>query len=303
MAKKGEKLSEETKAKISIANKGRKCSDETKKKLSEIVTMLWTEPQYVQKTLTGLRKAGEAKRGITRDPEIGKKISARNKGRVITPEWRKNMSVAAKRKYANGYKHPMLGRKVPEHLKKYYSKLFTGRKHTEEDKRKITLAQLGRPSGMLGKHHTPEAIVKISTAQKGVSYISEQGKERLRIKRLHQKFPKKDSKPEKMMQKQLQLHRIKFETQKPITGIPDFFIEPNICVFVDGDFWHGNPAMYKSGYVIRRKPNLITAKDKQEKDRRINEKLKNRGFKVLRFWDSEINQDIEKCVEKILKNV
>jgi len=39
--------------------------------------------------------------------------------------------------------------------------------HTEETKQKISEAQIGRPSGMLGKHHTEERNKKLSEKMKG----------------------------------------------------------------------------------------------------------------------------------------
>ena len=51
----------------------------------------------------------------------------------------------------------------------------------------------------------------------------------------------------------------------------DFFIEPNICVYCDGDYWHGleNP-------------------DVQECDVRINRALEEKGHVVIRLTESDI---------------
>src|SRR3990170_1557783 len=52
-------------------------------------------------------------------------------------------------------------------------------------------------------------------------------------------------------------------------GFVDFFIEPNICIFVDGNFWHNYP-------------------NGTEKDHRQEMWLKDNGFIVIRFWSHEI---------------
>ncbi len=51
----------------------------------------------------------------------------------------------------------------------------------------------------------------------------------------------------------------------------DFFIEPNICLYSDGDYWHGpeNP-------------------DVQERDDRINRALEEKGHIVIRLGESDI---------------
>ena len=38
-----------------------------------------------------------------------------------------------------------------------------------------------------------------------------------------------------------------------------------------------------------------------KRDKEVNRVLKDSGWKVLRFWDDEINEDIDMCVRKIKK--
>lgn len=69
---------------------------------------------------------------------------------------------------------------------------------------------------------------------------------------------------------------VAFSEQHPISNItvPDFFIEPNIAIYTDGDYWH-------------------SLEDVRERDERINEYLLENGYEVYRFSESEINTDIE----------
>ena len=39
-----------------------------------------------------------------------------------------------------------------------------------------------------------------------------------------------------------------------------------------------------------------------ERDKRNTEKLESEGWLVLRFWESEINANLENCVEKIIQS-
>ena len=63
-------------------------------------------------------------------------------------------------------------------------------------------------------------------------------------------------------------------------GFVDIFIEPNLCIFVNGDYWHSLEKQI--------------AKDKVQI-----KFLQEKGNKVLCLWEHEINTDIGKCLEKI----
>jgi G:T-mismatch repair DNA endonuclease (very short patch repair protein) len=118
------------------------------------------------------------------------------------------------------------------------------------------------------------------------------------------------------MRKMLKDLGIRFEEQigiKEPACQPDFFIQPNILIFTDGDRIHTNPNPhlipsrskkiypgYKDDYKLFRN---ITAKDMWARDRRITKGLKKEGYKVLRFWHSELETEKEKCLQKILKAV
>ena len=83
-----------------------------------------------------------------------------------------------------------------------------------------------------------------------------------------------------------------------LPGKPDFvFPRARLAVFVDGDFWHGNPRKFrvpKSNQVywegkIRRN---------QSRDGEINLQLEKLGWRVLRIWESS-SQDEEAVAAKL----
>jgi DNA mismatch endonuclease (patch repair protein) len=104
--------------------------------------------------------------------------------------------------------------------------------------------------------------------------------EKIKKARMFQSIPLKDTSIEIKIQNILIENKVIFEKHKSIFGQPDIFIEPNICIFADGDYWH----------------NLDY---KKERDIKVNEFLKNNGYVVLRFWEHEINEDVEKCFQQI----
>lgn len=89
---------------------------------------------------------------------------------------------------------------------------------------------------------------------------------------------------------------------KDVFGKPDIcFKGKKIAVFCDSEFWHGK--FYLEGKYIP-KTNIQYWIEKLEKniarDSIVNEKLKNNGWTVLRFWENDIECNLELCVQKIL---
>jgi DNA mismatch endonuclease (patch repair protein) len=114
-------------------------------------------------------------------------------------------------------------------------------------------------------------------------------------------IPSKDTTIEKILQKELKAKNIKFKKHIPIVCcIPDIFIEPNICIFADGDHWHGNPIKYKStDHII----GIKFAKDVWKKDKMQTHNLELLGYKVLRFWESDIKKDIKSIIVQIQTHI
>ena len=141
-----------------------------------------------------------------------------------------------------------------------------GKKHSEETKKILSLK--AKSYGLsLGKNHPskrPEVRQKIQLA------------------RMKQVLPIRNTSIELALFSELESRKIPFIKHKSILGFtqPDAFIEPNICVYADGDYWHNRPEV-------------------KEKDERINEVLPQAGFKVLRYTETEINENVEGVVDEI----
>jgi len=162
---------------------------------------------------------------------------------------------------------------------------------SKEAKRKMSLAKMGTKL-------SPEHKKSITKSLRNSKIVNSSAyKEQQRQFRMHQKFPTKDSKPEKMMQIALTLQKIKFEKHVALVGQPDIFIKPNVCLFIDGDYWHANPKKYDSESLMvdGHKAKAIWANDNT-----INHDLNKNGFHVIRIWQSDIEKDANKCSEKII---
>lgn len=146
-----------------------------------------------------------------------------------------------------------------------------GKKRLETG-RHISKALTGRK---LSKSH----IENVRKAILGTKY----SKERL-LNYQKRKWSYKDTSIELKLQQALKEVNVKFRTHESILGRPDIFIEPNLCIFADGDYWHNLPG-------------------RKEYDDNISHKLRRQGHSVLRFWEHDINQTIKKCIDKIQKHL
>ena len=109
------------------------------------------------------------------------------------------------------------------------------------------------------------------------------------------KIKSKGTKIEMTMKKALEKSELEFEYQPKIFGKPDFLVHPNVALFCDSSFWHGRnweklKPKLKQGYWHEHIANNI------KRDKIVNLKLKQDGYLVLRFWDTQIEKDIESCI-------
>jgi very-short-patch-repair endonuclease len=80
--------------------------------------------------------------------------------------------------------------------------------------------------------------------------------------------------------------------------IYDFFIPKHKClVEIDGDFWHCNP---NSKYAI---PESKTQEINLKRDQEKNQWAKDNGYKILRFWETDINNNPSHVIETLKKEL
>ncbi len=85
---------------------------------------------------------------------------------------------------------------------------------------------------------------------------------------------------------------------KEVSGKPDIaFTRWRVAVFVDGRFWHGHPDYFTPGKSGEYWDKKIART--QERDRLANEALEIAGWTVLRFWDFEVENGLEECVDEV----
>jgi len=88
---------------------------------------------------------------------------------------------------------------------------------------------------------------------------------------------------------------------KGVVGTPDFcWKKQKIAVFCDSSFWHGyNWSERKKDIKVRKGFWFRKIEDNIQRDKRVTARLRQDGWKVLRFWDFEIKKNVATCVNKI----
>lgn len=112
-----------------------------------------------------------------------------------------------------------------------------------------------------------------------------------------------NTKPELLLRKALWHRGLRYrKNYKKLPGTPDIVITRcHIAIFVDGDFWHAKGHTEHPGEQIGSNKEYWQKKLKQnvERDKAVNDELTDMGWLVLRFWESDIKKDLQKCVDMI----
>jgi len=85
---------------------------------------------------------------------------------------------------------------------------------------------------------------------------------------------------------------LSYESQIKINNYTvDFLIDGKYIIECYGDYWHCNPAKYTADYYNRGKKK--TAAEIWKRDEGRKRELEQLGYKVLYFWEHEINNNIK----------
>lgn len=92
-----------------------------------------------------------------------------------------------------------------------------------------------------------------------------------------------------------------------LPGRPDIvFVSAGVCVFCDGDFWHGRDwLILAKALAERHNPTYWRAKiaTNRQRDSRQSRELRARGWRVIRVWETDVLADVERvaqCVQEVV---
>ena len=117
----------------------------------------------------------------------------------------------------------------------------------------------------------------------------------------------KDTRPELKLRKALWKEGLRYRVNyKRLPGKPDIvFTKLKVVVFCDGDFWHGHNWAIRgqsslqeelAGYSLYWKDKILR---NIERDEENNIALRAQGWTVIRIWESDIKNNLDRCVETV----
>lgn len=204
---------------------------------------------------------GKPKREGFMSDKHKQKLSNSHLGKIVSKETGNKISKSSKGVSRNKGKQPMLGKIHSRETKILMSQ-----------KAKISFDKGERPLiAQIGVKRSLETIEKIfkkrkaNKLEKFVAYILDQNE----IKYDFQFFLKRDG----------------------VCKSYDFKIkESNILLEIDGDYWHGNPKLKKHFYKLEEVKNNDLFK---------NQFAEQNGYKVIRFWESDIYENPNIIIDQL----
>ena len=119
----------------------------------------------------------------------------------------------------------------------------------------------------------------------------------------------RDTGPEMRLRRELHRRGMRYRLRRPaLVGRPDIiFPRARVVVFVDGDYWHGNTWRLRGAASLedyldglsnaqfwQRKITATIARDKE-----VTRQLISEGWRVLRMWESDLDQDLNAAADLV----
>ena len=113
-----------------------------------------------------------------------------------------------------------------------------------------------------------------------------------------------DTQPEIILRKALWHRGIRYrKNYKVLIGKPDIVITKyRIAIFCDGDFWHGKNYNDKE-FTTNKTYWDNKIKHNRERDLEVTIKLRDLGWTVIRFWESDIKKNLKECTDSVIKKI
>ncbi|WP_396636146.1 very short patch repair endonuclease [Maribacter sp. R77961] len=116
----------------------------------------------------------------------------------------------------------------------------------------------------------------------------------------------KNTKPELAFRKALYALGYRYRIDyKKLIGKPDIALPKyKTVIFIDGDYWHGKNWEERKPKIKTNREFWIAKFERNiQRDKEVNLALKEKGYTVFRFWESEIKKDLEQCLHKVITHL
>lgn len=147
----------------------------------------------------------------------------------------------------------------------------------------------------------PENIIKVPRFEEANGFYTTKVRSELMSK-----IRSKETKSEKQLRKVLWDLGIRYRKNvKILSGKPDIVISRyKFVIFIDGEFWHGYNWEEKKQKIKSNRGFWIPKIERNmQRDAFNNQILTEQGWKVFRFWDSQIKKEFGQCLLQILKYI
>lgn len=116
----------------------------------------------------------------------------------------------------------------------------------------------------------------------------------------------KNSKPELRLRLALWSLGLRYRKNvKGLDGRPDIVLAKyKLAIFVDGSFWHGYDWENRKAKIKSNRTFWIPKIERNmQRDLEVKALLEKKGFRVLRFWDHEINKELGRCIAVVIDTI
>lgn len=116
----------------------------------------------------------------------------------------------------------------------------------------------------------------------------------------------KNTKPELAFRKALYAAGYRYRIDyKKLVGKPDIALKKyKTVVFIDGEYWHGHNWKERKPKVKTNREFWIAKIERNmQRDAEVNEALQQLGYKVFRFWETEIKKELDRCLTEVIQHL
>jgi len=116
------------------------------------------------------------------------------------------------------------------------------------------------------------------------------------------KIKSQNTRPELKMKKALWALGYRYRKNvRKLPGCPDIvYTKHKLAIFVDGEFWHGYHWDEKKAAIKTNRGFWVPKIERNmQRDKQNNQLLADAGWHVVRFWENELKNDFDGCVNRI----
>ncbi len=120
------------------------------------------------------------------------------------------------------------------------------------------------------------------------------------------KIKSRNTKPELLLKKSLWNLGYRYRrTVHKLPGNPDIiYAGKKLAIFVDGEFWHGyNWSEKKLKIKTNRDFWIPKIERNMQRDEENNQLLKDIGWTVIRFWENQVEKDLDGCINIVVSHL